>query len=150
MRAPAGLFVVLVSGLLAIVSSHAVSQAPGYAASHPAAPTEYQPSEKAMPVRAALNQFSSALAAHDPELLQAAGVKPASIKRWRKFFRENPRATVLDHCPASELTIDDDTANWTCMETVTIIFDGKPLSFPHVIHFTFARNNGAWLVAGRR
>jgi hypothetical protein len=60
------------------------------------------------------------------------------------------RALVLDHCPASELTTSYDTASWSCTETVTIIFDGKPLSFPHVIHFTFARNNGTWMVAGRR
>lgn len=150
MNSPAGLFVALISVLLAIVSPCAYSQAPRYGADQLAAPAAYQPRENAVPVRAALNQFSSALATHDPDKLQAAGVKPASVKLWRKFFRENPRATVLDRCPASELTISDDTATWTCTETVTIIFDGKPLSFPHVIHFKFARNNGTWMIADRR
>lgn len=150
MNFPAGLFVGLVSGLFAMVSPHAFSQASGYGAAQLAASAVYQPAENADSIRAALNQFSSALATHDPDKLQSAGVKPASIKRWQKFFRENPYATVLDRCPASELTISDDTATWTCTETVTIIFDGKRLSFPHVIHFTFARNNGTWLIADRR
>lgn len=132
-----------------MVSPHGFSQAPDGAAQLGTS-AAYRPAQNAVPVRAALNQFSSALATHDPGKLQAAGVKPASVKRWRKFFRENPRATVLDRCPASDLTIDDDTATWTCTETVTIIFDGKPLSFPHVIHFTFARNNATWLIADRR
>ena len=150
MKSPAGLIFALVPGLFAMVSPRAVSRAPGYGVAQLAASAVYQPAESAVSVRAALNQFSSALATHDPDKLQSAGVKPASIKRWRKFFRENPRATVLDRCPASELTISDDTATWTCTETVTIIFDGKQLSFPHVIHFTFTRNNGTWLIADRR
>lgn len=150
MKSPAGLIFALVSGLLAVVSPRAFSQTPEYDAPQLAPTAAYQPAQKAVPVRAALNQFSSALAMHDPDKLQAAGVKPASVKLWRKFFHENPRATVLDRCPASELTISDDTAAWTCTETVTIIFDGKPLSFPHVIHFTFARNNGTWMIADRR
>lgn len=150
MNSPAGLIVAVVSGLLAMVPPHAFSQAPGYDAPQLSAPAAYQPVPKAVPVQAALNQFSSALATHDPDKLQASGIKPASIKRWRKFFRENPRATVLDRCPPSDLSISEDTATWTCTETVTIIFDGKPLSFPHVIHFTFARNNGTWMIADRR
>lgn len=132
-----------------MVSPHGSAQAPEGAAQLDAS-AAYRPSGKAVPVRAALNQFSSALATHDPDKLQAAGVKPASIKRWRKFFRENPRATVLDRCPASNLAIFDDTATWTCTETVTIIFDGRPHSFLHIIHFTFARNNGTWMIADRR
>ena len=149
MKSSAGWIVALVSGLLAMVSPRAFSQAPD-GASQLDVSAAYRPAQNAMPVRAALNQFSSALATRDADKLQAAGVKPASVKRWRKFFRENPRATVLDLCPASELNVSVDTATWTCTETVTIIFDGKPLSFPHVIHFTFARNNGTWLVADRR
>lgn len=152
MRSPAEVVVAvfLGVGLPSMAPPTVHSQASGYGASAVAASAPFRLVDNAVPVRAALNQFSSALEMRDLGRLEAAGVKPASVKLWQKFFRENPGATVTDQCPASELTISGDRAAWTCTETVTIIFEGKPLSFPHAIHFSFARNNGAWIVADRR
>jgi hypothetical protein len=151
---PAGWFLTLVSGvgLLAIAAPNAISQTSThelnpYAASEPAT---YEPVKEAVPVQAALNQFDDALARHDVGMLEAAGVKRADAKRWREFFRENPHATVTDRCSVSDLFISDESASWTCTETATIISEGKPRSFVHVIRFTFARNNGNWIVAERR
>lgn len=110
----------------------------------------YQSWEEARPIEAALNRFDYALANHDVAMLQAAGVDDASAKLWQRFFSENPQATVTDRCPVSELSISFGTGYWTCMETVTIISEGKPLAFPHIIHFTFAKKRGVWLVAHRR
>ncbi len=101
-------------------------------------------------MRSALNQFDNALALHDVDLLESAGVKRADAKRWQKFFKDNPHATVTDQCPDSDLLISDNTATWTCTETATILSEGKPRAFAHVIRFTFARNNGIWTVADRR
>ncbi|HEV2135599.1 MAG TPA: hypothetical protein VGR47_15295 [Terracidiphilus sp.] len=106
--------------------------------------------EEARPVEAALNRFDYALANHDVAMLQAAGVDDASAKLWQRFFSENPEATVTDRCPVSELSISLDVGYWTCTETVTIVSEGKPLAFLHVIHFTFAKKRGVWLVARRR
>lgn len=110
----------------------------------------YQPTAEAFSVRATLDQFDSALAIHDVEGLRAVGVERASAKGWRRFFRNNPSATVTDECPVSDLSISGGIANWTCMETVTILSEGKPRSFPHTIRFTFAKRNGTWMVADRR
>jgi len=101
-------------------------------------------------VQAVLNQFDSALAAHDVDLLQAAQMQPANMKGWRKFFKSNPEATVSDNCPASELEIYGDKANWNCIETVTVMSEGKLLPFAHVIRFTFAKQNGTWMISNRR
>lgn len=150
----ARLFLVILSEacLLAMAVPNALAQTPRYAANSFTASdsVSYQPTQKVTPVQAVLNQFDDALATHDIGKLQAAGVKSASAKLWQKFFRDNPRATVTDNCPASELFLSDDTASWTCTETATIISNGKPRSFVHVIRFTFARNNGTWLIADRR
>jgi hypothetical protein len=139
-------------GLLAIAAPIALSQTSGYAGNSFAAADSavYLPAEGAVPVQAVLDRFDDALAKHDIEKLQAAGVKRSSAKLWQRFFRENPEATVTDNCPASELTISNDRATWTCTETATIISDGRPRSFVHVIRFIFARNNGTWLIADRR
>jgi hypothetical protein len=152
MKSAAGMVVAVLSlvGLLVMVPLNVFPQAPGYGMNPVSKSAVYQPVDAAVPVHAALDQFDSALAAHDVDKLQATGVKPAGVKLWQKFFRENPGATVTDRCPASELTVSDDTASWICTETVTIIFEGKPLAFPHVIHFTFARIDGNWIIADRR
>lgn len=100
-------------------------------------------------VEAALNQFDYALAMHDVGMLQVAGVNNASAKLWDKFFSENPLATVTDDCPVSELLVSEDTATWTCTETVTILSAGKQRAFYHVIRFRFGRNKGMWKVAER-
>lgn len=151
---PAGLILAIVSGvgLLAMATPSALSQSSGYGASSFSAfdSSIYQPAAvETLPVQAALNQFDYALAMHDIAMLQASGVKRRNAKRWQKFFKDNPRATVTDQCPVSALFISDNKASWTCMETATIISEGKPRAFQHVIHFTFARNNGTWLVADR-
>jgi hypothetical protein len=149
-----GLILALVSatGSLVMAAPNAFAQASGYSANLLSASesTRYQLAEEAVPVRAALNQFDSALAMHDVEKLQAAGIKQVSAKGWERFFKNNPRATVTDHCPVSQLFISDDTASWTCTETATVISEGRPRSFVNVIRFTFARRNGTWMIADRR
>jgi hypothetical protein len=150
----AGFFFATVSGivLFAMAAPGASSQEPGFGArsfSASDAPA-YRSWEEAEPVQAALNRFDYALAMHDVGMLQAAGVKRSTAKLWQRFFSDNPRATVTDRCPASELSISYDTGYWTCTETVTIISEGKPKAFEHIIHFTFARKRGTWLVADRR
>lgn len=148
------LLIVLVSaaGALTLAAANAASQTPGYGASLlPASDsTTYQSAGESGSLQATLNQFDSALAAHDVEMLQAVGIKHVSAKRWQKFFKDNPRATVTDHCEASGLFISGDTANWTCLETATIIYEEKPRAFVHVIRFTFAKTNGEWMIADRR
>ena len=139
-------------GLLAMAAPKTLSQTPAHGESLFSASESamYQPAQKAVSVQAALDQFDNALALRDVGRLQAAGVNPADAKRWRRFFRDNPRATVTDLCPVPYLLISEDTASWTCTETATIISEGKPRSFAHVIRFTFARDNGTWTVADRR
>lgn len=150
----AGFFFATVSGiaLFAMAAPNGLSQEPGFGGnsfSGSDAPA-YRSWEEAVPVQAALNRFDYALAMHDVGMLQAAGVTRSSAKLWQRFFSENPRATVTDRCPASELSVSYDTGYWTCTETVTIISEGKPKAFAHIIHFTFARKRGTWLVADRR
>ena len=146
------LALVSAAGLLAMTAPGAFAQASGYSVRLVSASESatYELTEEAVPVQLTLMEFDSALAMHDVEKLQAVGIKRVSAKGWQKFFRENPRATVTDHCPASELFISDDTANWTCTETATIISEGKPRSFVHVIRFTFAKRDGTWMIADRR
>lgn len=146
------LVMVLAVALLAAAAARATAQEPAYS---PSAFTNYVPvsypqADGILPVRAVLNQFDDALARHDVDMLQATGVNRQSARRWRSFFRNNPQATITDDCPASSLSISGNSAHWACTETATIISEGQPRAFVHTIHFTFARNNGMWLVADRR
>ncbi|HUH64595.1 MAG TPA: hypothetical protein VLZ50_16425 [Terracidiphilus sp.] len=142
--------------LLALVTTACLTavapSTPAQKAAYPAAPVSaaYQPTEQAATVQDALNQFDVAVASHDVALLQAAGIKPGRARGWQKFFKNNPEATVTDDCPASGLMMFDDTAVWTCTETVTLVSEGKPVPFNLGIRFTFARRNGAWTIADRR
>lgn len=106
--------------------------------------------EEAALVQAALDHFDFALASHDIGELQAVGIKPVLAKRWQKFFTNNPRANVTDNCPASTLFISGDTATWNCIEMATIISEGKPVQFTHLIRFSFANRNGVWMISDRR
>lgn len=144
MLSAAGLFVTATPYALSQKSSYGVSSFSG------SDDVEYQNWKEALPLEAAMDRFNYALANHDVGMLQAAGVKNSSAKLWQRFFSENPLATVSDRCPVSELMISYDTGYWTCTETVTIISEGKPKPFLHVIHFTFAKKRGVWLVADRR
>jgi hypothetical protein len=151
----ARLILALVSGvgLLAMGTPNAVCQSAAYDASALSAPESaaYQLGGEARPVQAVLRRFDYALEMHDVGLLQAAGVNRATAKLWQRFFSENPHATVTDRCPVSDLYVSDNTASWTCIETATIISEGKPKSFDHVIRFMFAKNGaGVWMVADRR
>jgi hypothetical protein len=149
-----GMLLILVSAagllLLAVPNGLAQSSVGGESWLSTSESTTYHPTAEAFLVRATLDQFDSALAVHDVEGLQAVGVKRVSAKGWRRFFRNNPNATVTDECPVSELSISAGVASWTCTETVTILSEGRPKSFPHTIHFTFAKHNGVWMVADRR
>jgi hypothetical protein len=116
----------------------------------PGAVDSPRPGDDAILVQAALSHFDSALALRDMGQLQAAGIQPGRVKGWQKFFKNNPQAQVTDNCPAPSLVIMGDTANWDCIETATIISEGKPLPFAHIIRFTFTRKNGAWTISDRR
>jgi hypothetical protein len=113
-------------------------------------PVASSAAEEAARVQAALNRFDSALAAHDLGQLQALGIKPASAKGWQRFFKNNPRATVTDQCPASGLAILGDTATWSCIETATVISEGKLLPYPFAVRFTFTKQDGVWTISDRR
>lgn len=143
---------VLGMGLLAMGAPSAFSQKSGYGASSFSGSdaAAYREEQEALPLKAALDRFNYALANHDVGMLQADGVDDSSAKLWQQFFSENPLATVSDRCPISDLLLSYNIGYWTCTETVTIISEGKPRPFMHVIHFTFAKKRGVWLVAGRR
>ena len=136
--------------LMSAPSSFAQSPAGGESWLSRSESIAYQPTAEAFSVRVTLDQFDSALAVHDVDGLQAVGLKRVSAKGWRRFFRNNPSATVTDDCPVSELSISGGVASWTCTENVTILSEGKPRSFLHTIRFTFAKRNGTWMVADRR
>lgn len=101
-------------------------------------------------VRASLDEFDSALVARDIDRLQAVGIKPSTAKRWQKFFKSNPEAQVTDDCPVWTLIISGDDASWNCRETATIISEGKPVSFEHMIRFIFEKTNGVWMIVDRK
>ncbi|HEU5457425.1 MAG TPA: hypothetical protein VFU68_02285 [Terracidiphilus sp.] len=140
------------AALLAMAAVSAGAQQPAYGSSSFAQfqPVSYPQSDRILSVRAVLDQFDTALARHDIDMLQATGVNRQNARRWRSFFRNNPQATITDDCPVSALYIAGDSAHWACTETATIISEGQPRAFVHTIRFTFARNNGMWLVADRR
>jgi hypothetical protein len=152
---PAGWILAMVSALGLLWAPEPMAYAKWGRHAHAAMPVSaagstYAPAPRGFgTVKAALSQFDYALAMHDVGMLQVAGVDDASAKLWDRFFSENPDATVTDDCPASKLFVAEDTAKWTCTETVTIISEGKPLAFLHVIRFTFGRNHGVWKVADR-
>ena len=115
-----------------------------------AIPAPCQVASDAAMVQETLRQFDTAVASHDVGQLQDAGVQPVSLKRWQKFFRDNPDATVTDHCPIASLFIMDDTAMWNCIETTTIGSGKNKLPMEHMMHFAFTKRNGAWTITERR
>jgi len=154
MRRFSGIPIVVVSTvclfLMAAANSFAQSPVGGEGWLSRSESAAYQPTAEALSVRATLDQFDSALALHDAAGLRAVGVNRGRAKLWRRFFRNNPEATVTDDCPVSELAISHKRASWRCMETVTIISENKPRTFLHTIQFTFAKRGGTWMVAKRR
>jgi hypothetical protein len=106
--------------------------------------------QEATGVQETLDRFDSGLAAHDVQLLQAAGIEPVSAKNWQRFFKSNPEAKVSDNCPVTSLFIAGDTALWNCTETSTITSAGKPTQYAHLIQFTFTKRDGAWMIADRK
>lgn len=140
---------VIATAVLAASAAGASGQKAAYPAAAPMA-VAYQPTEQAATVQDALNQFDVAVASHDVGLLRAAGIQPGRARGWQKFFKSNPEATVTDDCPASGLMMFNDSAIWNCTETVTVVSEGKLVPFALGIRFTFARRNGAWIVADRR
>ncbi len=143
---------VAAAGALAAAPPDCGAQTSGSGARPAALPASgaSQTAQEATLIQAALNHFDSALALHDFGQLQALGIRPASAKGWQKFFRNNPRATVTDDCPASTLAILGDTATWSCTETATLISEGKPLPYSLAVRFTFTRQNGVWTISDRR
>jgi len=136
----------------AAAAPNAFSQRTAYNAAPSVVPVsaEWPAMNEAATVQATLNQFDSAVASRDMGQLQAVGIKPGIAKNWQKFFKSNPAATVSDDCPASTLVIFSDTAVWSCIETVTVISEGKPVPFALGVRFSFVKKNGAWTIADRR
>ena len=134
-----------------IASTSGPSNGPEIGGNTPAViPIPCQVSSDATMVQERLLQFDSALASHDLNQLEATGIQPVSLKRWQKFFKDNPDATVTDRCPIASLFIMDDNASWNCIETTTIGTGKKQTGSEHMIHFAFARKNGAWMISDRR
>jgi eukaryotic-like serine/threonine-protein kinase len=119
------------------------------AAPTPAAPT---PVDEAALIHSAISSFESAYNAHDVGKMQAVwtGMKPAQAKAFQTFFKSNGGSTVSEACPHSALSISGDNASWTCNETSTFNAGGRMKSNAVVIHFTFARQNGNWVIVGRQ
>jgi len=143
------------TGILSIALPSAFAQFPMFSgvsatSAVSAAPAPDRSQEEAVSVQAALNQFGNAVASHDVRLLQAAGIKPAPAKGWQRFFKDNPEASISDDCQPSELVISGDTAHWYCTETATIVTERKQVSCSKVIHFTFTKSSGAWVISDRR
>lgn len=145
--------------VLAVAAGPLAAAAPGAFAqsardsANPAAARIYaacQVMDEATQVQETLDRFDSALASRDAQQLQAAGIEPVSVKNWGRFFKSNPQAMVTDSCPVSSLFIAGDTANWSCNETSTISSAGKAVQFARVIHFTFTKRDGAWMISDRR
>jgi hypothetical protein len=147
---PSFLALIAAAALLTSPASRSWSQAANFVSSVGDSSVAVPSVGEAALVQARLNQFNSALAAHNVTLLQAAGVKPVNAKRWQKFFKDNPAAHITDHCSVGALVISGDAATWDCTETATIVSEGKPLSFVHVIHFTFSKQDGIWMIADRK
>jgi hypothetical protein len=150
MRFPGRAVVAATIGLMAGAALQANSQSYRDEALLTPSQPVLQATDEAALVQAALNRFDSALALRDGAQLEATGVKARDAKRWQSFFRSNPGATVTDSCPAWTLLITGDTARWNCTETATVVDRGKQLSHEQIIHFTFTRRNGDWLIADRR
>lgn len=140
------------AGSLALSASAVLAQAENDSESRAAAriTAACQVVAEATGVQEALDRFDSALAAHDVDQLQAAGIEPVSAKGWQRFFKSNPEAKVTDSCPVTSLFIGGDTAMWSCMETSTIVSEGKPTQYARAIHFTFTKKNGSWMISDRR
>ncbi len=101
-------------------------------------------------VRAALDNFNSALAAHDVGKMQSLGLKSGDAKNLRNFFKDSPTAKMSDDCPPSALSIAGDTATWACTETTTVVISGKPQSRSLGIRYTFTKRGGNWAITDRR
>jgi hypothetical protein len=152
----------LAAGPLAMAAPENAAPAPVAAASADASTAIASPAPEPAPVpcqwvdnegthvQETINNFNSALASHDVDKLHAVGIESVSAKGWQRFFHDNPRATITDSCPSSDLVINGDTASWDCIERSTIINDGKPVPYMRLIHFTFTKTSLGWLIADRK
>ncbi len=153
MRSSTAFFALVVTaGAFAVTAPDALAQAAKDNAASAAArmTAACQVIAEATLVQETLDRFDSALAAHDVDQLQAAGIEPASAKGWQRFFKSNPDAKVTDNCPVTDLFIGGDTAVWNCTETSTITSAGKPVQYAHLIRFTFTKKNGEWMISDRK
>lgn len=122
------------------------------AVSAPPPPQKPKPVDESALVRAALEKFNAALAAHNVAQMQAIWptMKPQQAKGFQNFFKSNRSAKMSDSCASSSLTISGNSADWVCNETTTIISGGRPMSSEHSIHFKFRKTDSGWVVAERQ
>ena len=111
----------------------------------PAAPAAPAVDDSAL-IRAVVNNFNSALSAHNVGGMQAAwpGMKSQDAKKWQNLFKNTPGIKVSDNCPSSALNISGDTATWGCSVNLTIPGNSPPP--PQGIRFTLSKKNGAWVI----
>ncbi|MGB6688123.1 MAG: protein kinase [Terracidiphilus sp.] len=97
-------------------------------------------------IRAVVNNFNSALSAHNVGGMQASwpGMRPQDAKKWQGLFKNTPGIKVVDSCPASALNISGETATWGCSVNLTIP-GNSPLP-PQGIRFSLTKKNGTWAI----
>lgn len=125
-----------------------VEPKPTVAAAAPAPAAPAAPDNAAL-VRAALEKFTAALAAHNVSGMKAVwpSMSSSQEKGFRGFFKSNRDARITDSCDPSALTISGNSASWTCSETTTIAASAAP--FSHTIRFAFRKTGGNWIIADR-
>ena len=106
------------------------------------------PVDESVAIRALVNSFNSALSGHDAGKMQSAwpGMKPQAVKAWQQLFKIN--AKVTDNCPASSLSINGDSATWTC--SLSTVIPGASPQPPQTFRFTLTKKGGTWSIADWR
>jgi tetratricopeptide (TPR) repeat protein len=99
-------------------------------------------------IKSALNAFTSALGSHNVDGMHAAwGSMPAGQeKSYRELFKNAPKVSMTDECPASGLSVSGDSATWSCTETVQ-----NPGQRTQTVRyrFTFSKRGGSWTISNR-
>jgi hypothetical protein len=103
-------------------------------------------------IQQTISNFDAAWNSHDIGRVETiwTGLKSGQAMELADFFKGNPESHVTDSCPPGALTVDGDTANWTCTETSTFKSGAKMVPHTLIVHFIFARHSGSWEIVGRQ
>ena len=101
-------------------------------------------------VQAVVNNFDSALSAHNVSGMQAAwpSMPQQDAKMWANLFKNVPNAKLSQACSPDGLVVSGETASWSC--SLTTVVPGGPRVPPHSFRFAFAKKNGNWVVTDWR